>query len=72
VADSVTIRVPLLGDIDLDGDVDTDDLNLLMAGRNTAATDANDLRDLDGDGMITLLDARKLTLLYTRPRGATR
>jgi len=27
--------------------------------------------DLDGDGMITALDARKLTLLCTRPRCAT-
>jgi VCBS repeat-containing protein len=72
IADSVTITVPALGSIDLDGDVDTDDLKILMAGLNTAATGPNDLRDLDGDGMITVLDMRKLTLLYTRPRGATK
>ncbi len=27
--------------------------------------------DLDGDGMVTVLDSRKLVLLCTRPRCAT-
>jgi hypothetical protein len=38
VPDSVTVRVPILGDRDLDGDVDMTDLNVVMAARNTAAT----------------------------------
>src|SRR5439155_2223090 len=47
-AASVTIRVPLLGDVDLDGDVDKDDVNLIIAARNTLANGPNDLRDLNG------------------------
>lgn len=68
---SVVISVPTLGDIDADGDVDNDDLNLILAARGKPANGPNDLRDLDGDGMITALDARKLTTLCTRPRCAT-
>lgn len=67
---SVNITVPLLGDIDLDGDVDNNDLNLVLAARSKPTNGPNDLRDLDGDSMITALDARKLTLLCTRPRCA--
>lgn len=67
---SVNITVPLLGDIDLNGDVDNNDLNLVLAARNKPASGPNDLRDLDGDGIITALDARKLTLLCTRARCA--
>ena len=61
----------LLGDIDGDGDVDRDDINLISAARNTPATGPGDLRDLDGDGIITGLDARKAVLECTRPRCAT-
>lgn len=61
-----------LGDIDLDGDVDSDDLSLLLAALNTLANGANDLRDLNGDGKINVLDARTLVTLCTRPRCATR
>lgn len=68
---SVTITVPKLGDVDGDGDVDNNDLNLILAARNTRANGPNDLRDLDGDGTITALDARKLTTLCTRLRCAT-
>jgi hypothetical protein len=68
---SVTIVVPKLGDIDLDGDIDNNDLNAILAAKNTPASDANDLRDLNGDMKIDLLDSRKLTLLCTRPRCAT-
>ena len=66
------ITVPLVGDIDLNGTVDQNDLNLVLAARNKAASGPNDLRDLDGDGMITALDARKLTTLCTRVRCATK
>jgi hypothetical protein len=58
-------------DLDGDGDVDRDDLNSILAARNTPAEGPDDPRDLDGDGMITGLDARKLVLMCTRPRCAT-
>ena len=58
------------GDLDSDCDVDRLDLNILLAGRNTPAAGDDDPRDLDGDGMITVLDARKLVLLCTQPRCA--
>lgn len=55
--------------IDDDNDVDLDDINLIMAARNTAAI-AGDARDADKDGMITVLDARACTLVCTRPNCA--
>ncbi|AZZ94120.1 hypothetical protein EUZ85_26735 [Hahella sp. KA22] len=62
---------PVKGDIDGDGDVDRDDLDAVVSARNTPATGSDDPRDLDGDGMITSLDARQLRLLCTRPYCAT-
>jgi hypothetical protein len=67
----VEITVPRLGDIDLDGDVDKNDLNQILAARNKPASGPNDLLDLDGNMKIDALDARKLTTLCTRPRCAT-
>ena len=61
----------LFGDVDCDGDVDRDDIGLISAARNTPASSPQDRRDLDGDGMITALDARKAVLECTRPRCAT-
>jgi hypothetical protein len=58
------------GDLDGDGDVDRNDLNDILAARNTPASGPDDPRDIDSDGMITALDARKLVLLCTRPRCA--
>ncbi len=58
------------GDLDSDCDVDRLDLNVVLAARNTPAAGNDDPRDLDGDGMITVLDARKLVLLCTQPRCA--
>ena len=66
---NVIARVPC--DVDGDGDVDRDDLSLILAARNTPATGADDPRDADGDGTITVLDARKCILACDRPRCAT-
>ena len=59
------------GDLDGDEDVDRDDLGIILAARNMPASGPDDSRDLDGDGVITALDARQLTLLCTRSRCAT-
>jgi putative hemolysin len=58
------------GDLDKDGDVDRDDMNVLLSFRNKPGTVCPEC-DLDGDWMITVLDARKLVLKCTRPRCAT-
>ncbi len=55
------------GDLDGDGDVDRDDIAIFFAARNQAASGPADPRDLDRDGRITVLDARKAMLLCTRP-----
>jgi hypothetical protein len=48
------------GDLNNDGAIDRDDLDILLRGLNTAASGPNDPRDLDRDGRITVLDVRKL------------
>lgn len=57
----------LFGDVNGDGSVDLKDLNLITAARNQPASGPDDPMDLDHDGKITVLDARKLVLLCTRP-----
>ncbi len=59
----------ITGDLDSDSDVDQDDLNILLTYRNQPASACPEC-DIDGDGIITVLDARKLVLLCTRPRCA--
>jgi hypothetical protein len=61
---------PIPGDLDGDGDVDRNDMNIILAHRNQPASECPPC-DLDGDGVITVLDARKLVLLCTRSRCAT-
>lgn len=69
VPDECEISV-VAGDLDGDGDVDKNDLTLLLAARNQPAINSEDPKDLDRDGKITALDARKLKLLCTRTRCA--
>lgn len=68
--DTTSVQIVKLGDVTADGAINSIDLNLVLAGRGTAASGPNDLRDLDADGMITSLDARKLTSLCSKPRCA--
>jgi len=60
----------MLGDINMDGVVDRRDLDLILAARNVRASGPNDLRDLNKDGKIDILDARILQGLCTKPRCA--
>jgi hypothetical protein len=50
--------------------VDRDDLAVITAARNTPAA-PGDPRDLNGDGVINVVDARMLVLSCTRPRCAS-
>ena len=60
-------------DLDSDGDVDNDDLKLLLEDLNTSVSDSacGAPCDLNEDGVITALDARLLVTRCTRPRCAT-
>jgi len=49
---------PLTCDVDGNEVIDVFDLRLILAARNAPATGPNDPRDSDGDGVITILDAR--------------
>ena len=66
-----TVKSTITGDYDGDGDVDTDDINILNAFRNRPANPSGDARDLNGDGKIDALDLRILTTRCTRSRCAT-
>ncbi|MFM8330817.1 MAG: hypothetical protein ACKN9T_03930 [Candidatus Methylumidiphilus sp.] len=56
--------------MDGDRDVDQQDLNRVIAAKNRPASGPNDSKNLDKNRIINFLDARKLTLLCTRPRCA--
>jgi hypothetical protein len=45
-------------DVNSDGRIDTKDINLIFAARNTPAAGIDDPRDADGDLQITVADAR--------------
>jgi len=59
------------GDLDSDGDVDRNDMSIILASRNQPASGTDDPKDLNNDGMITTRDARVLRGLCTRSRCAT-
>lgn len=54
------------GDLDRDGDVDSQDAHRLRQRLNTAASGSDDPCDLNQDGRISIADLRKLTTLCTR------
>lgn len=54
------------GDFDDDGDVDRNDINIIKTHLNQTAAACPEC-DIDGDGKITVLDARKLVLMCTCP-----
>jgi Dockerin type I domain len=66
----VPIVVPagVRGDINGDGVVNMDDVNLLLTALNTTATGSYDARDLNGDGKIDVLDARIIVTLCSKAR----
>src|SRR4029077_10516032 len=60
LAASPTIRPQ---DFNGDGCIDSKDVTVIMNALNKPASGANDPRDLDHHGKITVLDARKLALM---------
>lgn len=58
-SDTVSYTAPIRGDVDLDGDVDRIDVALILLGAQKGATDqaGNDVRDTDGDGVVSRNDA---------------
>jgi len=65
---TVPQRIP--GDVVLDGVVNIDDVQAIFAAAGTPADGADDPMDLDADGQITVLDARKAALLCSKPQCA--
>ena len=57
----------VLGDLDYDGDIDRDHVNIVMGHRNQPAEACTEC-DIDGDGTIRVLDARKVITMCTCPR----
>jgi hypothetical protein len=66
--------VSIPGDIDRDGDVDQNDLDILRANlsKSVSESQCGARCDVDSDGKITDLDVQKLLPLCTRPNCATR
>ena len=71
IANSVFAQVEgQVCDVDIDGDVDINDVRLITAARNTPSNGPDDPRDADGDGIITVADARTCMQFCTLPRCA--
>lgn len=67
--DPLLVSLKLVNDLDADGDVDNNDVVIVLAARNTTAA-PNDARDINRDGVINVNDARALSLQCTRARCA--
>ena len=68
--DPLVVSLKLVIDLDGDGDVDKNDLQIVTGARG-ATPIAFDQRDINGDGIINANDVRALTLQCTRPGCAT-
>jgi subtilisin family serine protease len=55
---------PIPGDLNRDGRLDVEDMQVILSCRGSASNAVGDERDLDGDGRITVLDARKWVVKY--------
>lgn len=55
-AATATLTVPVLGDVDLDGDVDRDDAGAIRTAIGATGVSATDIRDLNGDLALTEAD----------------
>ena len=62
-----TAASPVPGDLDDNGMVDRDDIAIINFHRNQPAS-VHPAADIDGDGTITVLDARKILRMCTCPR----
>jgi hypothetical protein len=67
----VVPRPPMVCDVDDSGTVDTIDIQAVLAARGQTATGADDPRDANGDGVITITDSRACVLHCTKPRCAS-
>jgi hypothetical protein len=61
----VIVPKSIRGDLNGDGRVDQDDVNIILAALNASTTGRFDARDLNGDGVIDILDAKILVSLCT-------
>jgi uncharacterized protein len=68
--DIVRLALPLAGDVDGDGDVDSVDVAAVLAARGQAASGPFDPRDMNHDGVIDVTDSRLATLACTHARCA--
>jgi Dockerin type I domain len=65
----VKVRTPLVCDVNQDGIIDSDDISLIIGAIGSNA-DPKSLYDFDGDGQITVLDARGCVGRCTNPNCA--
>jgi hypothetical protein len=63
-------QASMLCDVDNDGVIDIDDIRAIIADRRQEASGPDDLRDWNGDGLITIADARGCVLQCTNPQCA--
>lgn len=64
---SLSKRTAAVCDVNNDGFINRTDITLIMNALGQAASSSTDPRDADGDGRITIFDARKCTLTCTKP-----
>lgn len=70
VGDACEVVVARACSVDLDGDIDRNDINLITAARNQPASGPTDPRDVDRSGRIDVNDARACTLRCDQPQCA--